>query len=369
MKKALKITAIVIVSIIVFVVVVAGGYVGYISAQYYRIEDELELEVSGATANKVELNQNYTVSTYNIGFGAYTQEFSFFMDTGIMLDGTAVSGTNSTAKDKATVLANTNGAISVISPFSYDFMLFQEVDTNSTRSHKVNQYNIIKENFSAYSSVFAVNFHSGYLMYPLNDPHGSVNSGIATLSSKQIDNAVRYSFPVDMSFPTKFFDLDRCFTLSYLPIEGSDKFFCLINIHMSAYDKGGTIRVKQVAALNAILAAEYSKGNYVVAGGDFNHDLINSLNIFPTTQQVPEWVYQLSDADLTEGYSFAAAINAPTCRSTDMAYTAGVNYTVVIDGFIVSDNVTVVNITNINADFEYSDHNPAVLTFLLNNAG
>lgn len=364
--KALKIGLIIIACIIGLVIVAAGGYVSYISIQYYRIEDELPLNIENELTDKVQLNQNYTISTFNIGFGAYTQDFSFFMDSGVMLDGTKVSGKNSTAKDKDTVLINTNGAISIMSEDSFDFMLFQEVDTKSTRSYKVNQYNMIKDYFDGYTSVFASNFHSGYLMYPLNDPHGKTNSGIATLSSKQIDRAVRYSFPIDESFPTKFFDLDRCFTISYLPIEASDKELCMINVHMSAYDKGGTIRAKQVEALNAILTTEYQKGNYVVVGGDFNHDIIESLNTFATEQEVPEWVYQLSDSDLADGFSFAASLNAPTCRSTDIPYTKGINYTVVIDGFIVSDNVTVIEVTNIDADFEYSDHNPAVLTFLLN---
>ena len=33
--------------------------------------------------NKViSLNREYTISTYNIGFGAYNHEYSFFMDEG-----------------------------------------------------------------------------------------------------------------------------------------------------------------------------------------------------------------------------------------------------------------------------------------------
>ena len=43
---------------------------------------------------------------------------------------------------------------------------------------------------------------------------------------------------------------------------------------MSAYDKGGTIRAKQLEMLNAVLKEERDKGNYIVAGGDFNHCLI-----------------------------------------------------------------------------------------------
>ena len=52
------------------------------------------------------------------------------------------------------------------------------------------------------------------------------------------------------SFIDKLFDLDRCFAVNYLPVEGSDKKLVLINLHMSAYDKGGTIRAEQLKMLN-----------------------------------------------------------------------------------------------------------------------
>ena len=134
---------------------------------------------------------------------------------------------------------------------------------------------------------------------------------------------------------------------------------------MSAYDEGGKIRQQQLAMLNLVLTEEYNKGNYVIAGGDFNHDIANSINLYQTEQKVPEWIFQLDDTDLVEHYKFAGAINCPTCRSTDMPYEKGVNYTVVVDGFIVSDNVQIVKSENIDTDFEYSDHNPATLQFKL----
>ena len=48
-----------------------------------------------------------------------------------------------------------------------------------------------------------------------------------------------------------------------------------------------------------------------------------------------------------------------------MPYTAGVNYTVVVDGFLVSSNVQVNMVENINTDFAYSDHNPVLMSFSL----
>ena len=365
LKKSLKITAITLSSIIGAIVLILLGYIIYLSCTYYRIKDNLPLEITNNQTSLVQIGEDYTISTYNIGFGAYTQDFSFFMDSGEMLDGTKTQGSGSKAKNKQTVLDNTNGAISTISTLNTDFAFFQEVDTNSDRSYHVNQYKMIEENFSNYASVFASNFHSGYLFYPITDPHGTVNSGIATFSKYAIEESVRRSFPVDNGFINKFFDLDRCFVVNRLNIEGSTKQLVLINLHMSAYDEGGKIRALQLEMLKTVLLEEYEKGNYVIAGGDWNHDIANSLNTFETQQKVPEWVAQLSQEDLPEGFNFASSLNAPTCRSTDMAYEKGVNFSVVIDGFIVSENVDVSFVENIDTDFLYSDHNPVQMTFSL----
>lgn len=365
LKKSLKITAITLSSIIGAIVLILLGYIIYLSCTYYRIKDNLPLEITNNQTSLVQIGEDYTISTYNIGFGAYTQDFSFFMDSGEMLDGTKTQGSGSKAKNKQTVLDNTNGAISTISTLNTDFAFFQEVDTNSDRSYHVNQYKMIEENFSNYASVFASNFHSGYLFYPITDPHGTVNSGIATFSKYAIEESVRRSFPVDNGFINKFFDLDRCFVVNRLNIEGSTKQLVLINLHMSAYDEGGKIRALQLEMLKTVLLDEYEKDNYVIAGGDWNHDIANSLNTFETQQKVPEWVAQLSQGDLPAGFNFASSLNAPTCRSTDMAYEKGVNFSVVIDGFIVSENVDVSFVENIDTDFLYSDHNPVQMTFSL----
>lgn len=371
MKKIFQKLFKLFISLIIFVALVVGVYVIYLTSQYYRIEDQMNYtnNIKSSNDSLVQLNTEYTITTYNIGFGAYNHEFSFFMDSGEMLDGTKVSGTGSKAESKEVVIDNTEGAIETIRSLSPDFMFFQEVDEKATRSHKVNQYVKLSDSFINHNSIYTSNFHSGFLFYPLFDPHGKVESGIVTMSNKKIENVVRYKLEIDESFPTKFFDLDRCFSVSYLPIEGSNKKLVLINAHLSAYDKGGIYRSKQWKQLNDFFIEEVNKGNYIVCGGDFNHDISNveGFSDFPTTQKKPEWVYTLSNQDLVQnlGLSFQTAINAPTCRSTDMPYTRGVNYTVVIDGFITSSNVEVLFTTNIDVDFLYSDHNPVMMKFVL----
>ncbi len=346
------------------VILILGSYVAYLSIQFYRIEDNIALAVENNRQEVVSLGQELSIATYNIGFGAYSQDFSFFMDSGKTLSGKTLKGTGSRAKNKDTVLFNTNGALGEVDN-SYDFMFFQEVDTNSHRSYKVNQLDLIANKYSNYSCTFASNFHSGYLFYPLNNPHGIVNSGIATLSKYHITNATRRSLPIDMGFFNKFFDLDRCFSVSRLPINETDKELVLINVHLSAYDEGGKIRAKQLELLNSVLTQEYEKGNYVIAGGDFNHDIAGTINSFTTNREVPEWVFALDNSNLAENFSFASSGVVPTCRSTDAPYVENESYTVTLDGFIVSNNVEVVSVENIDTDFMYSDHNPATMKFKL----
>lgn len=368
-KKVLKITAFSLLGLLGLLILIVGGYLIYISCQYYRIDDNKNLDIVNNQSINMQLGTSYKVTTYNIGFGAYTHDFSFFMDSGVMKDGKEVVGKNSTAKSKDVVLANTNGAINVSKQLNSDFYLFQEVDIKGTRSHDVNQLEMLKTIGQNYASTFAENFHSAYLLYPFNDPHGANTAGVATLSKYNIKSSTRVSYPIDESFPNKYFDLDRCFSINRIAVE-NNKELVLINSHMSAYDEGGQIRQLQLQKLNSILTEEYNKGNYVIAGGDFNHDIANSLNLFETTQEIPEWVFQLDEEDIPSNFNFAAATDDPTCRSTDLPYVKGVNYTVVLDGFIVSDNVTVNNVTNLvngsSVNFEYSDHNPATLTFTLN---
>ena len=356
LKKILIVTGIIL---LIFALIV-GGYLGYVMLQYYRYGSIVELKADKNSENiTVSLHREYSISTYNIGFGAYNHDYSFFMDEGYMKDGKYVSGKYAT---------NTSGAINTIKNLNSDFMFFQEVDKVATRSYNINQYQMLMDNFNSFSSVYASNFHSAYLLYPFNDPIGQTEAGIVTLSRYNVKSATRYKLPIDESFPSKFFDLDRCFMITrYIVSEGRE--LVLINVHLSAYDKGGVYRKKQLELLNKVLEEERTKGNYVIAGGDFNHDIADSLNTFPTEQKVPEWVYVLTNDDLTDGYKFVSSKNIPTCRSTDMPYTKDSNYSVVIDGFIVSDNVRVTAIENIAQDegelFLYSDHNPVEMKFVL----
>lgn len=344
-----------------------AGYVIYMQANYYRIEDHTALKTENNPEQTLKAGETYRAVTYNIGFGAYGPDYSFFMDTGEMEDGTETAGEYGKAVSRESVEANTEGAVRELKNLDADFLLLQEVDVDADRSYHVNQAEELKKEFSDYGNVFANNFHSAYLFYPFSDPHGAVDAGLLNFSRYQIAEAERRSYPVDGSFITKFTDLDRCFAVMRLPADNGRE-LVLINSHMSAYDEGGLIRAKQLELLNSVMEEEYQAGNYVIVGGDFNHALGEAAaEGFPSKQKFPAWVSILTQEEVAEGIAIVQAENeldVPTCRGADIPYTKGINFTTVVDGFLVSDNVRA-EAENIDTDFGYSDHNPVMLKFEL----
>ncbi len=385
MKKKLFKSVALIFGLIILIVM---GYVIFILSSYYRIEDNLVLQVENESEfNQVDVENEYSISTYNIGFGAHSQNYTFFMDSGETLEGEKTKGRWSKAKSLEEVSFNTSGAIKTITDLMPDFCLFQEVDTCATRSFKVNQYEMIKIGFPKYNSTFGENFHSIYLPYPFHDMHGRVNAGIATLSKYKIISSTRYSLTVTDSL-SKLFDLDRCFVVNEFNTSNNNKLI-IVNIHMSAYDEGGVIREKQLQELNSYLKICKELGYYVIVGGDFNHDLLTNNPLYNYDEQnnkpflsyishkKPDWLQMFFNDDKTcnieSGYRVIASSNAPTSRDISVEWEIGKGYVSVIDGFIVSDNIEVISSTTIVTSngnkkinhFAYSDHDPVLLKFKL----
>ena len=368
--KKVKIILLVLLTIVLVLALAIGIFIIVLDVKSRRIGD-VDIEIQNNQETIIEKEREYTALTYNIGFGAYDRDFSFFMDEGEMNDGTKTVGKYGKAVSKENVLKNTNGSLNILKYINADFMMLEEVDINSTRSYKVNQYEMITNSFLNYGISFASNFHSGFLPYPLNDMHGIVNSGILTMSRFKMEESKRIELPVDTKFPTKFFDLDRCLNLVRYKVE--DKELVMIPAHLSAYDEGGVYRQKQLKLLNEIMSEEASKGNYVIVGGDFNHDLVNSYErgLFKSEQKLPSWLQKINNDDISDGYSIQADDRKPSCRDSDIPYEENVVFTSVVDGFIVSNNIEVKSVENIDkingedVNFMYSDHNACVLKFIL----
>ena len=130
MKKPLKIALYALLALVLIVL----AYVIYVFAAYYRVEDYQSLDVVRTTCESpvpmgdaAETDVTYRISSANVGFGAYSNDYSFFMD----------GGKESRARSAEAVDENMRGEASLVKALSPDFALFQEVDIDGTRSWHV----------------------------------------------------------------------------------------------------------------------------------------------------------------------------------------------------------------------------------------
>lgn len=366
MKKFWKILLKTLLIFLLVIVVIVGGYFAYVMISYHRIEDHLKLEIekNGTAAAAAETGKEYKILSYNIGFGAYESDYDFFMD----------GGHQSWAWSKQRLMANLGQIARLIREENAEFLLIQEVDLDSTRSYHVNEADVLFNEVPGYSMTRAQNYDSPFLMYPFYQPHGASKSALMTGSVFSISEAERISLPVETSL-YKLLDLDRCFSVQRIPLKDqAGKELVLINFHLSAYTSDGKISDEQAEILKNYMQAEYEKGNYVVAGGDFNKDLTgNATSDFGTldnkdyswAKPFPKEILNGSDVSLIVPYD--PVLRIPSCRNPNEAWTHdnATQFVITVDGFLVSSNVEVKAAEVVDTDFAYSDHNPVRMIFEL----
>lgn len=327
-------------------------FLGYLTITEYKPKEVEELTIEGESENKVSVGDSIDVLTWNIGFGALDKSADFFMD----------GGTQVYTATKDEVQDNMEAVTKRLQSIDADIMFLQEVDEKSSRSRNINEISLITDTFDGYMSSFAYNFKVAFVPYPI-PPIGRVNSGILTLSSFELKSSVRQKLPCPFTYPVRMANLKRCLIISRMDIEGTDKDLVLINLHLEAYDNGEG-KEKQTKLLKQILEDEISKGNYVIAGGDFNQVFSNvDTSDYPL---IDEGLWTPPTIDVTEfssGLTFVTDNKTPTCRSLDRPLEDNdedFQY-YMIDGFIISNNLKLNKVETIDTGFENTDHNPVLM--------
>ena len=187
------------------------------------------------------------------------------------------------------------------------------------------------------------------------------------MSRYPITEAVRRSLPIEDGF-MKLVDLDRCYSVNRTPL-GEGKELVVFNFHLSAYTSDGTIAEEQMKMLFADMQAEVERGNYTIAGGDFNKDILgNSAEVFGVSGDQYTWAQPIPAELIPEGLAIVVPFDpehpVATCRNADRPYGPD-DYRVTVDGFIVSDNVEVVDTQVVDTGYRWSDHNPVYMDFIL----
>lgn len=348
MKMAKMILKVIIgVMAVVFLIGAAG--VIYLTVREYRPKKNEKVEVPKGS-RKLSVSDKLTFLTWNTGYASLDKTQDFFMD----------GGTKVMPDKKEEVLANMEAISQTLKENAADVYFLQEVDIYSKRSYYQDQTAFYREELGM-GNMFAYNFKCDFVPYPL--PFiGHVESGVATYTQLGAAEASRIALPESFSWPVKTCNLKRCLLTTRIPFEDSDKELVLVNLHLEAYDDGAGKKA-QSALLAQVLEEEYQKGNYVIAGGDFNQTF-SSVAKYPIWNK-DGWVPPKMDEDsLPEGFRFVIDDSAPTCRLLDAPYTGSydTSQVYVLDGFIVSENIMVETADVVDVGFENTDHQPVRMT-------
>jgi len=340
------------------ILLAAVGLFTFLTVTEFRPEPVEALEISENPQNEAPLpsaRPRFTVLSWNIGYCGLGQESDFFMD-----GGTQVHPLNEELVEK-----NYLGVLRTLQDRDPDVILLQEVDSSSTRSG-MDEVRSLAESLAGRSSAYALNFSAKFVPYPL-PPIGRVNSGLQTLSRFTLREASRISLPCPFSWPVSMVNLKRCLLVSRVPLADSDKELVLVNLHLEAYDDGEG-KLAQSRQLRDFVEQEYQKGNYVIAGGDWNQIFPDTETAFPNTHKELWTPGYLDEGELAEGWRYVWDDAVPSCRLLNQPYdpadAQGTQY-YVIDGFMVSPNLRVESVETLDEGFACSDHNPVLLTVSL----
>ena len=141
----------------------------------------------------------------------------------------------------------------------------------------------------------------------------------------------------------------------------SGKELLIINTHNSAYDDG-SLKKLEMDFLKSFLLNEYSKGNYIIIGGDWNQNPPEmDQKLLAKKATVKRFVLNPIAKDfLPSDWTWAFDSDVPSNRYLDKPYNKQKSTKVTIDFFLLSPNIENIACKVIDQDFKNSDHQPVI---------
>jgi endonuclease/exonuclease/phosphatase family metal-dependent hydrolase len=353
MLKGINYVIRIMIWLIVALIVITGAVLTYFTVTEYKPPLREPLKVMGHA--RKEIKDTLTFLTWNIGYAGLGREMDFFYEGGTQV--------RPSPKDARRYL---EGIIDLLMKNdSVDFVLLQEVDRRARRSYDTDQVGEIQAHLSSFTSVYAYNYVSKFVPLPLRNPMGGVKSGLMLLSRYEPQQAVRYNLQSRYPWPKRLFLLDRCFILTRYPMaDGHD--LVVINTHNSAFEDAALLRQKELVIIKETLEEEYTHGNYVIIGGDWNQNpLPYDQNQITSGDQVKAIMPGIPGDFLPEGWTWAYDPSLPTNRDVDKPYSEGASPTTIIDFYVLSPNITLLNVHTLATRFAFSDHQPVLMRITL----
>ena len=326
----------------------------------YQPESESVIiqDIEGVTSLN-SIPDTLSLMIWNIGYCGLGAEMDFFND-----GGKSVRASDSLTTKYLKAVSQFIGSMKD----SIDVMMIQEVDRNSKRSYFNDQIPIIANQLPGFSWSFALNYDVKFVPVPFGipyTPYGKTYAGLVTYSKIKPSKASRVQFPGGFDWPTKLYMLDRCALEMRYPL-ANGKELIVVNTHNTAYDETGEIKKIEMAFIKKRYEAEFTKGNKVIIGGDWNQvppgfdakHFSKSIDPGYTPQSIAK---EMLPANFTISFDSTIATN----RSNVKAYNPESTYTTLIDYFVSSPGIEVLSVRGLDMQFRYSDHQPVFMKVVL----
>ncbi len=287
-----------------------------------------------------------TIFNWNIGYAGLGEASDFVADGGKHLR----------AASRSMVEENLAGIRRAVAGTGADIYLFQETAGPGFLTRGVDVIGGLREELTGYRSAFSADVSTRFL-----PPAWSLSHGPATFTRIEANPTEIVPLPQE---PNRMGGvLPRRYHAQVTRLALAGQPFVVVNVHLSAFDEGAKTRRRQLDAVLAFAKAEFERGAAVILGGDWNLLLAETKFPHTTEQKYLFWVHPFPAEALPPGWRIAADPATPTVRTNERPYRPGENYVAVIDGFIVSPNVEVVNVKNTDLGFKHSDHQPVLGRF------
>ena len=302
----------------------------------YRPAAVEEVVIQGrASSSGVE---QLSVLSWNIGYAGLSKDDEFFAD----------GGRRFRTRSRSTVQSNLEAISEVLRAHDATVVLVQEASSANFVTHGIDVSSGLQESLGGYSFSFAptVNVQGVPFM-------GDLRIGQATFSKVAAVSSERHA----LASGTVGIGLTAQHHHALVTRLAGSPRWVFFNLHLAAFDKGD-LRVGQVKQIIELAVQEYEAGSLVVLGGDWNLLLADTEFPYSESKSARFWVRAFPEGVVPSGWRFAVDKHKPTVRTLTQPYQKGVNYTAIIDGFLVSPNVEIVDVETIDLQFQHSDHNP-----------
>lgn len=310
----------------------------------FRPSETMDVATDGPPNLPAAAGDSLRLFSWNIGFAGLGKESDFFADGGRHLR----------APTRSAVERNAAAITERLRGEGADVVMIQELAQDSWLTYGIDVKGAVQRALPGYQLAFAPAVRVTGL--PLV---GNLTVGNGTLARFATSRAVRHALPskaLPIGVTLQHFNALE----SRFPIEGRTGQWAVFNVHLAAFDDG-VLRREQLETLLRLMRAEYTAGNHVVAGGDWNLRLVPTDFPYTTAEKAKFWVRDFPGELTPPGWTWAVDPATPTCRTLEQPYTPGVNYRCVIDGFLISPNVEVLGVETRDLGFVNSDHNPVSL--------